>query len=277
MFAEQDGGDDSSDAELRAGALRGEPAQLAAYARRLELVPKLLAAWNGRLEEPLESDELAELAESTTVALWQDLPQFTATEPLDLWLARSAALHLRLNTDEDAADVAVEARGIEDAPGQTSAGDVLARYRAEQKLRPSSVGETQRPVWAVIGVLGVIATFLAVSPYSPLRTGSGWSSPKGEPGVSAEVSLPAKIVPLAPLEGATLVKEFRWQVPKGVPCTLIVETLRRTRLVSAPGIVSGVYRVEQALPSGRLRWQVLADDPKAGLPPTGWIEFDHGH
>lgn len=268
---------DYSDTDLRAGALRGEPAQLAAYARRLELVPKLLAAWNRRIEEPLDQDELAELASSASIELWQDLPQFTGVEPLDMWLARSAAQHLRLDTDEDAAFILDEARSIEDAPGQAGARDALARFRAEQKLRPATGPNPQRPIWAVIGVLGVIATFLAVSPYSPLRgdpapaiTGPAGSTPP-------PVAQAQEFVPLAPLEPVQLVKEFRWSAPPGLRCTLIVETLRGTPLVRASGIVSGTYAIEQALPSGRLRWKLLPDDPKKGIPPTDWIEFDHSH
>ena len=129
----------------------------------------------------------------------------------------------------------------------------------------------------MIGVLGVIATFLAVSPYSPLRgdPAPAITSPAGSQQAPAAKTL--KLVPQAPLVQAQLLKEFLWSAPPGLGCTLIVETLRGTPLVRASGIVSGNYAIEQALPSGRLRWKVLLDEPVKAIPPTDWIEFDHSH
>ena len=255
------------DRELAAGALRGEPNQLAALARRLELVPRLVAAWNTHLEPALDAEEQVDLACEATISLWQDLPQYAEGESLDSWLAIRCADLLGVDDHELSTQVLGEAQAMDQALGQVQARDALARFRADQITTPSQTSSASRkgnPLWAVLGVLGVIATFLAISPSSPLRQGR--DSP---PSLVRPVAIP-ELRLIEPLSSVQTPKRFRWSAPAGEPCTIVVEGADGQAWIRARGITSGRFETQEPAPDGPLRWQVIADSPSSKLRPTPW-------
>lgn len=255
-----------ADQQLVAGALDGDPGELAELARRFSLLPRLLSQWNARRSEPLTEGELIEHGRKAVVDLWQVVPSYTGAESFDTWLARQSASCMDLEVPEEAPDVLQAALAQPSAPGDTEARDALALYRAEQAIDHTPSAE-QRPIWAVIGLLGVIVVFLALSPMSPWQ----WQ-PASDAPAQVEVDTPA-IVLITPLGVVTEALLFEWSGSKDQPCTLLINDADGNELSQTEDLTELSFMRSETLPAGSYRWRVLPTNSDADLSPSPWSDL----
>lgn len=78
----------NGDHELVQRALRRDETGLAEFIRRLECVPRIVAARNHRLGSPLAPSELGEVVQDVVVKVWENLPSFRGDASLETWVFR---------------------------------------------------------------------------------------------------------------------------------------------------------------------------------------------
>lgn len=255
-----------ADKELIAGAIAGDPADLAQLARRFALLPRLLSAWNAQQAEPLTDEQLSTCARDSVVSLWQRVPSYTGAESFDAWLARHSAGCLELEVPAEAPGILATARASTSAPGDAEARDALALYRAEEALDRSPSTE-QRPIWGVIGLLGVAAVFLTLSPMSPWQ----WQPSTDEP-AQLEPAPPA-ITLVAPLGTVTEASLFQWSGPEDQIYTLVIEDAEGREFSSVSNLTEPVHKHSKPLPAGNYRWRVMTEDQESDQGSTPWADL----
>ena len=265
MSPEEQGGQ-QADQPLIAGALAGDPSELAELARRFALLPRLLSQWNTKRDEPLTEEELVERARGAVIDLWQAVPSYTAAESFNAWLARQSAGCMDFDIPEEAHALLEAALAQAEAPGDSEVRDALALYRAEQALDHAPSTE-QRPIWIVFGLLGVAAVFLTLSPLSPWQLQPPTEQPAQVGPSQSAISL---ITPIGSVSTAQL---FRWSSPKGTSCTLVIEDADGREFARATGLSEQSHEHAARLPAGNYRWRVLPSDSDSALAPSPWSDL----
>lgn len=263
-----------ADQELIAGALAGDPAELAELARRFCLLPRLLSQWNTQRDEPLVEEDLIERARRGVVSLWQSVPSYTDAESFDAWLARQSAGCMDLDVPGEAPDVLEAALASSAAHGDAETRDALALYRAEEALDRTPSAE-QRPIWGFIGVLGLIAVFLTLSPLSPWQWQPSADQPAtAETAETTEVApTPEPIALIAPLGRVTEASIFEWSGPEDQAYTLVIEHADGREFSQASELTGLSHTRSESLPTGSYHWRVLPGGLDASLSPSAWSEI----
>lgn len=83
-----------ADLELVRATLAGDPRARAAFAERMEVVPRLLAIANARMGRPLSTHDLSDLAQDTLIRIWRKLATYEGRATLAVWAHRFCYLEL---------------------------------------------------------------------------------------------------------------------------------------------------------------------------------------
>lgn len=81
-----DRGRPRGDLELVRSTLAGEPGCVDLLVRRLECVPRILAAKNARLGAPMTDDELCDVTQDVLATLWRKLPDYRGQAAFESWV-----------------------------------------------------------------------------------------------------------------------------------------------------------------------------------------------
>jgi RNA polymerase sigma-70 factor (ECF subfamily) len=88
------------DLRLAREARSGSPAARREFIERMRCVPRMLAARNARLRNPLRHEDLEDLSQETLVAIWRRLDSYAGLSALESWAYRFCHLtlshHLRV-------------------------------------------------------------------------------------------------------------------------------------------------------------------------------------
>jgi len=84
----------AADLVLTRASLAGDPVALACLVRRLACLPRILEVLSLRLGQPLDEQELEDLAQETLVLAWRKLTTFTGEARLESWGYGLARLEL---------------------------------------------------------------------------------------------------------------------------------------------------------------------------------------
>lgn len=86
--------DPLSDLALVRGTLAGEPESVDRFVRRMNCVPRILAAQNARLGRALSPGEIQDLAQDALLTIWKKLDTFGGLSGLETWVYRICCLEL---------------------------------------------------------------------------------------------------------------------------------------------------------------------------------------
>ncbi|MCC6672014.1 MAG: RNA polymerase sigma factor [Planctomycetes bacterium] len=78
----------TGDQELVQRVLRRDEPGLSEFIRRLECVPRIVAARNRRLGSPLAASELGEVVQDVVLKVWENLASFRGDASLETWVFR---------------------------------------------------------------------------------------------------------------------------------------------------------------------------------------------
>ena len=87
--------DPDRDLTLVRGFQNREPVAVAELEKHLQRVPRILSSLNARLGRPLDSDELADLAQDTVVIILRKLDAYAGRAPFGAWVYRVCSNELR--------------------------------------------------------------------------------------------------------------------------------------------------------------------------------------
>lgn len=88
----------AQDLALVRGALGGDREAFLELGRRLEAVPRLMAAANRRLSRPLESQDLEDAAQDALITIWRKLETFEGRSTLEGWTWAYCVFELKNRT-----------------------------------------------------------------------------------------------------------------------------------------------------------------------------------
>lgn len=84
----------AEDLELVRLVIRGDRSARRTFGKRVECIPRYLAAANSRFGSPLTRDDLADLAQDTLLIVWRKLDVFEGRATLESWIWRFCQLEL---------------------------------------------------------------------------------------------------------------------------------------------------------------------------------------
>ena len=82
------------DLELVRGVLRRDRSSLDEFAQRMECVPRLLAARNAQLGNPIRYQDLPDLVQEVLLVVWRKLEQYEGRAGLETWIFRIGSFEL---------------------------------------------------------------------------------------------------------------------------------------------------------------------------------------
>lgn len=82
------------DLRLVQAAIRGEAESIEALIARMRTIARILAVLNMRLGSPMSADDLADVAQDTSIRAWRKLETFDGSAPLETWFCGIARREL---------------------------------------------------------------------------------------------------------------------------------------------------------------------------------------
>lgn len=86
--------DHRADLDLVEAVIQKRRRAIVEFVERMGCVPRMLAARNARLGNPLHPQDLPDLVQDTLVVVWRKLPEFEGRSSLETWIYRICCLEL---------------------------------------------------------------------------------------------------------------------------------------------------------------------------------------
>jgi RNA polymerase sigma-70 factor (ECF subfamily) len=130
-------------------ALDGDGVAVEGLVERMGCVYRALARGNRRLGDPFAADELEDLAQDVTIAVWGKLREYRGLSSLEGWICRFARLEMlyrlrrRDRLPRSLGDARAQAEAAQDEAAGTAQDDAEELYPALEELDPAQ-GEVIR-------------------------------------------------------------------------------------------------------------------------------------
>ena len=98
--------------------LDGDDVALAAFARRMTCVPRMVAALNKRMSGTLSAEEVNDVSQDVLVLIWSKLETYGGRAALESWAHRFAFLELKNHMRRKERSRRMESADLDDLPGE---------------------------------------------------------------------------------------------------------------------------------------------------------------